>query len=99
MIIMRMRWEGLTAEQYDQARDKVAWEVDPPEGGLYHVAWFDDGALNVVDVWDNPDDLQSFVDTRLMPAAKGDLGLPGEPDVSVHPLHRYWDAVHREARN
>lgn len=97
MIVMKMRWDGITAEQYDELREEVGWEIDAPEGGRYHVAWIADGAFNAVDVWDNADVFQSFVDERLTPAIS-DLGLPGEPAVSVHPLHRYWDAVHREAR-
>ncbi|MEA2640205.1 MAG: hypothetical protein QOF51_1599, partial [Chloroflexota bacterium] len=40
-IVMIMKWEGVTPDQYDRAREVVKWDVNPPAGGLYHVAAFD----------------------------------------------------------
>ena len=54
-IVMNMRWQGVTAEQYDQARELVNWEGDVPDGAKFHVASFDGTALRVTDVWDSAD--------------------------------------------
>ena len=92
-VVMTMRWQGITPQDYDQAVDVVGWEREPAQGGRNHVAWFDsDGALRVVDVWDSPEDFQHFADERLMPglASAGLLEGKGEPEVSFAPLHRQW---------
>lgn len=86
-VVMIMQWDGITPAQYDQARDTVNWEGDPPLGGLYHVAAFDGTSLRVTDVWETAEQFQQFVEQRLMPGVKA-LGLPGEPRVEVYPAHR-----------
>ena len=83
--VMRMKWSSVSPEQYDAARDAVNWEGDPPDGGIYHIAWFDDG-LNVVDVWESADDFNRFADERLMPGI-AQLGIEGQPDVRFYPMH------------
>ena len=91
-VVMSMRWVGITPEEYEQARQSVGCEREPPEGGLHHVAWFEGGALRVVDVWDSEADFQRFADERLMPglASAGILEGKGEPEVTFAPLHRQW---------
>ena len=63
--VMNMRWRGLTPEQYEEARKQVNWEGDTPDGAQFHIAWFEDDGLRVVDLWDSPGDFQAFVDNRL----------------------------------
>lgn len=89
-IMMQMRWEGVTPEQYDTVRDRVNWEGDAPTGGLLHVAAFDGNTLLVNDAWDSAEDFQRFVDTRLMPAVQ-QVGIQGEPQVEIYPAHRYYN--------
>jgi hypothetical protein len=89
---MQMRWPGISRDDYDQAVDVVGWEKDHPTGGRTHIAWFDDGALRVVDVWDSEDDFNRFAQDRLMPGLEsaGILEGKGEPEVTFAPLHRQW---------
>jgi hypothetical protein len=88
-VVMIMEWEGVTPEQYDQARALVNWEGEPPAGGLYHVAAFDDQGLRVTDVWESAEHFQQFVAQRLMPGVK-QLGIAGEPQVEIYPTHRVF---------
>lgn len=97
-IVMQLRWDGVMPEQYEQARDVVKWETDLPKGGIFHVAWFENGGIRVTDVWETADDFQAFVDSRLMPGTK-QVGIQGEPKVEIYPAHRIFDAVHGEARS
>jgi len=97
-IVMQMRWDGVTPELYDQTRDEVGWETDSPTGAIMHVAWFDDGVLHVVDAWDSAEAFQSFVDDRLMPGV-AKVGIEGQPDVTILPAHRVFDAAHGDARS
>src|SRR5207247_482720 len=36
---------GCDPEQYEAVRKAVNWEGDTPEGGLFHVSWFDADGL------------------------------------------------------
>ena len=85
-VVMKMRWDGATREQYEEARAKVGWEVSQPSGGHAHVCWFADGAMHVVDVWDSEADFNRFAEERLMPTVQ-EIGIPGQPQVEMHPAH------------
>jgi hypothetical protein len=85
-VVMYMEWDGVSPEQYDEAREKVDWEGDVPDGTILHVPWFVDSGLRVVDVWDSGDQFQAFVEERLMPAVQ-EIGIEGQPRVDIRPLH------------
>jgi hypothetical protein len=94
-VVMEMRWDGVTPEQYNEARDKVRWEDEAPEGGMFHISWFEDGALRIIDVWDRPESFDSFVNERLMPGVQA-IGIQGEPEVKIQPTHRVLDQMHKD---
>jgi hypothetical protein len=86
-VVMVMHWPEITVDQYEEARSRVAWESDQPEGGLTHVSWFEDDGMHIVDVWESPEDFERFGKERLMPVVKGELGVDSEPNVRFAPLH------------
>jgi len=88
--VMLMRWKGVTEDQYEEAREKVDWEGNVPDGAMLHVACFDDDGLRVTDVWDSADDFNRFVEERLMPAVQ-EIGIEGQPDVEFHELHAVFN--------
>ena len=90
-VVMKMRWDGVTPDQYDAAEKTVDWPSGIPEGAVHHVAWFTDGGLNVVDVWETEDDFNRFVEDRLMPGVQ-QVGIEGEPKVELHDTHRVFAA-------
>jgi hypothetical protein len=98
-VVMEMVWSEASLAQYDEARDKVGWERDVPEGALFHVAWMADDGFHVVDVWESEEAFNTFAEQRLMPVVKGDVGIEGEPKVKFSPAHRVFDAQHAEARS
>jgi hypothetical protein len=89
-IVMNMRWDGVTPEQYDAAREQVGWEQHGPEGGLIHIASFTDEGLRVTDVWETAEDFNRFVERRLMPVVR-EIGIEGEPDVAISGMHAIWN--------
>ena len=89
-VVMRMSWPEVSPEQYDKVREIVGWEEAEAEGGLFHVAYFDDEGFKVTDVWESPEHFQSFVDNRLMPGVAQAGGVEGEPNVTFTPAHRYF---------
>ena len=94
-VVMYMEWDGITPEQYNEARSKVGWEVDVPAGAILHVPCFTDSGIRVVDVWKSAEDFQAFADGRLMPAVL-EIGITGEPRVDIRPLHEHVFAPHLE---
>ncbi len=84
--VMQMRWDGVTEEQYDQLRPLAQWENDHPEGAIFHVAYFTDGGIKVVDVWESPQQFDRFMETRLGPAI-AQVGVAGQPDVAWYDAH------------
>jgi hypothetical protein len=85
-VLMRMQWDGVTPEQYEQAKQVVKWESEPAPGGLYHVSAFSEGRVYVVDVWESAEAFQTFVETRLMPGVQ-QVGIQGQPQVEILPVH------------
>jgi hypothetical protein len=88
--VMQMRWDGVTPDQYDALRPIVRWENDSPEGAIFHVAWFDGGGINVIDVWDSPEQFDRFMQDRLMPGVQ-QVGVQGQPDVTWSKAHAIFN--------
>ena len=86
---MVMRFEGITPEIYDAACEKIGWERDPAPGGIFHAAWFEGGALHVVDIWESPEDFERFTAERLAPGL-AEMGVTQQPEVSFHEVHRLF---------
>lgn len=87
-IVMRLRWDGVSPEQYDQVREAAGWERDRPTGGILHEAWFAGDQLNVCDVWESADTFNAFVENRLMPAV-AQVGVGGQPQVEIMPAYNW----------
>ena len=89
-VVMRMEWPEVTREQYDATLEAVGWEETPPEGAIFHVAFFDEGCFKAVDVWESAEQFQKFVDERLSPGIQ-QVGIEGEPNVTFAPAHRVFE--------
>ncbi len=85
-IVMIMKWDAVTTDQYEKLRKIVNWEGDHPKGAVFHVAGFDANGIRVTDIWDSADDFNNFVQTRLMPGTN-EVGISGAPEVEIIPAH------------
>ncbi|MEZ0065731.1 hypothetical protein ABIA32_001731 [Streptacidiphilus sp. MAP12-20] len=90
-VVMSMLWAGVTPAQYNAVRDRVRWEELAPAGGSIHVAWFEDGALHVTDVWESEAHFGRFLEEELTPGVQ-EAGIQGQPEVRFSPLHRRFVA-------
>jgi len=88
-IAMVMRFPGITPDIYDAACERIGWERDPADGGLFHAAYFDDGVLRVFDVWESAEQFQRFVADRLDPGLR-EMGVTDQPEVELHEVHRLF---------
>jgi len=84
--IMLMHWREATPDEYDQAREKVAWDRDLADGAKLHISGFGDDGLHVTDVWESEQAFNAFFAQRLRPAIE-EIGIQGQPDVRFFPLH------------
>ena len=90
--VMEMKWSSITRDDYDRAREAVNWEDDPAEGGIFHVAWFEDG-LRVLDVWESQQAFERFANERLMPKLQ-ELGIGSDqPQIEFHEAHTYFAPI------
>ncbi len=85
-IFMELHWPGITAQQYDQIKSIVRWDVDPAKGGVFHAAAIDAEGLHAHDVWESADEMNAFIQQRLMPAVVK-AGITSQPNVTVRSLH------------
>jgi hypothetical protein len=87
--VMAMRWEGVTQEQYDAVMDGLGLDDELPDGGIFHIAGFENGAMRVIDVWDSQGAFEQFMGQRLQPVIQ-EVGLAGEPEVVYYELYNVW---------
>jgi len=86
-VMMIAEVPGATTELYDRVNEEmgIRSSADLPEGALSHVAGATEEGLLAVDVWESPEQLGRFVETRLAPAAQK-VGMPSFTP-RVLPLH------------
>lgn len=80
-IVLHLHNDGMTPEQYEELREIVRWDTDPPDGLRLHVAGFDSRGIRVTDVWDSREQCDRFFETRLAEGIR-DLGIPFNPVVN-----------------
>ena len=90
-IMMSMKWDGLSLDQYEEIRQLANWEGDLPNGAVFHVAGEFDNALRVTDIWESAD-FNHFVQNRLMPAV-AKVGIESQPPVDVFPVYAVFSPV------
>ena len=78
---------NITKEMYESLRKEVDWEHNHPPGGIFHAAGLDNSGNNirVADVWDSEEDLNKFVNERLMPVMQQSKVPP--PQMEIFQIH------------
>lgn len=85
-IVMKMDWSNIRKDQYESLRKSVNWEGNMPVGAVLHIASFSDKGIHVTDIWENENDLNNFLNKRLMPEVIK-LGVTNKPVLEITPLH------------
>lgn len=84
-VVMTFSWPEITPDVYDAVRQRVRWEEDAPDGCVLHAAWFVHGGLNVMDIWESEDHFNRFIEARIAPVLKGELGVQSDPEPKFYP--------------
>ncbi len=85
-VVLQIQWDGFTPQHYDDLKRKLDWDNNPPEGAVFHAAWFEDGGLRVFDVWESREDFHRFFDEQLMPELTADQRR-NRPKLEFRQLH------------
>jgi hypothetical protein len=88
-VVSTLDVHDLTALEYRAVMDELGVETRP-EGGIYlHLTAPTDFGFRVVEIWDEKEGFDRFVEKRLAPAGKA-IGLNREMTISVTPLHNLF---------
>jgi hypothetical protein len=79
---------GLTIAEYNSIIEKMGVEKNPAANIYLHIAAPLDGdtGIRVIELWDNKEGFESFIQQRMMPAAQ-ELGIQRDTKVTLTPLH------------
>jgi hypothetical protein len=80
-VMLLMKWDDVSPEQYDRVIEELDIDNDPAHGGLLHLAGNDDGGLRVTDIWESQEQFERFAQERMMPAVQK-VGIDGQPEVT-----------------
>ena len=88
-VVSTLDVTGLTASEYRAVMDELGVERRP-EGGIYlHLTTPIDSGYRVVEIWDEKDNFDRFVEHRLAPANEA-IGLDRSTQITVTPLHNLF---------
>jgi hypothetical protein len=96
-VLMIMELDGMTTDDYEAVNQAMGIDEDNlPDGLIQHAAGpTDDGGLLIVDVWDSPEDLERFVQSKLGPAME-QTGIESQGAPRVHPVHNHFQGGGQE---
>jgi hypothetical protein len=88
-VVSTLDITDLTAAEYRAVMDELGVELRP-EGGIYlHLTTPTDVGFRVVEVWDEKENFERFVEHRLAPANDA-IGLDHATEITVTPLHNFF---------
>ena len=72
----------MSPQQSAQVLDKLGVKSTPPSGQIFHAEGpMESGGTWVMDCWESPEALQTFVEQKLMPAMQSVGVTPPQPNI------------------
>jgi hypothetical protein len=89
----KLQGDDRTTTNYDAVQERLNARENPPEGGIFHTAGFDEeaGVFRIFDVWETREQGERFINERLMPIIQ-ELGSGGG-DLRP-PDREFWYELH-----
>jgi heme-degrading monooxygenase HmoA len=69
-VVMNQDFAGVSREDVEELTKSMRVRESPPAGLVAHAATDTSEGIHVVDIWESEADFQTFLEERLMPAAK-----------------------------
>jgi hypothetical protein len=87
-IGIRIKFPGVTQEQFDAVNAHIDPVSDPPKGAIFHASGPVDGGWGVIDFWESRADFDAFQEDRIQKAvAAAGVEMQGPPDIKEFPVH------------
>ena len=86
---IRIKMEGVTADQFNVMERSVDPDGNPPEGLIFHASGPIDGGWGVIDFWESRGQFDRFAEQRIGPAVAA-AGVSGAPDIREFPVHEHF---------
>jgi hypothetical protein len=89
----RIQGDDRSTTNYDAVQERLNTRDDPPEGGIFHSAGFDEeaGVFRIFDVWETREQAERFMRERLEPVLQ-EL-MSGRPEARP-PDREAWYELH-----
>ncbi|WP_040840051.1 hypothetical protein [Nocardia brevicatena] len=88
-VITTLDVYGQTPEEYRAIMDELGVEKRAEPGIYLHVTTRTDFGFRIIEIWDEKEGFDRFLETRLTPAAEK-LGMNSEIKITVTPLHNLF---------
>ena len=85
---IRIKMQGVTAEQFDKLEAAVNARNDRPDGLIFHASGPIDGGWGVLDFWESRAQFDTFAAGRIGPGVQA-AGVQAEPEIHEFPVHEY----------
>jgi hypothetical protein len=84
---IRIKFAGVTQEQFDEMNKHVDPAGDPPKGLLFHASGPIDGGWGVIDFWESRADFDAFTPRIQQSVAAAGVEMQSAPDIKEFPVH------------
>ena len=88
-VVSSLDVQGLTAPEYRAVMDELGVERRPEDGIYLHLTTPTDFGYRIVEIWDQKENFDRFVERRLAPANEA-IGLDHATEITVTPLHNLF---------
>lgn len=87
MQVARIVQTGITADEYDQMRERLGIVDTPPPGGVFHLAALgEDNNVRIVEIWDSREQAEAWGEKVM--AARNEAGFgDGPPTIEYLDIH------------
>ncbi len=84
---IRIKFPGVTQEEFDNSHDHVNPDRTPPKGLLFHASGPIDGGWGIIDFWESRADFDAFQPQIEQGMASAGMEMQGPPDIKEFPVH------------
>ena len=84
---IRIKFAGVTREEFDAVNVHVDPDGNPPQGLLFHASGPVDGGWGVIDFWESRAAFDTFQGRIQEAVAASGVALQGPPDIKEFPVH------------
>ncbi|HUZ80979.1 MAG TPA: hypothetical protein VMU73_01920 [Gaiellaceae bacterium] len=84
---IRIKFAGMTEEQFDAVNAHVDPRSNPPKGLLFHGSGPIDGGWGVIDFWESRAAFDEFQGRIQQAVAASGVEVHGAPDIKEFPVH------------